>query len=344
MKVGIIGATGYGGLELVRFLHNHPEVEALNLFSSSEQDIQFSDKYSHLMNINDQPLLEIESDRLAEYDVLFTSTPSGVSSSLLPALIGKKPKLIDLSGDFRLKDLAAYEQWYKKTPAPADAVEQSVYGLTEWNTAAIADAQLIANPGCYPTAVLLSLLPLIKENLIDASHLIIDAKSGISGAGNKPSQMTHYSETNENTAIYKLHEHQHIPEIEQAIQMFANQSAPITFTTHLVPMTRGILATSYAPVNDGVTEADLVNALQETYVNHPFVRIIKETNKFGTNQVYGSNYCDIHVKVDPRTNRATIVSVIDNLVKGAAGQAIQNMNVQFNLNQTTGLSLVPLFI
>ncbi|WP_298472132.1 N-acetyl-gamma-glutamyl-phosphate reductase [uncultured Psychrobacillus sp.] len=344
MKVGIIGATGYGGLELVRFLHNHPEVEVVDLFSSSEQGIHFSDKYSHLMNIHDQPLLEIESDRLAEYDVLFTSTPSGVSSNLLPALIGKKPKLIDLSGDFRLKDLAAYEQWYKKSPAPADAVEQSVYGLTEWNTAAIAEAQLIANPGCYPTAVLLSLLPLIKENLIDVSHLIIDAKSGISGAGNKPSQMTHYSETNENTAIYKLHEHQHIPEIEQAIQMFTNQSAPITFTTHLVPMTRGILATSYAPVNDGVTEADLVNALQETYVNHPFVRIIKETNKFGTNQVYGSNYCDIHVKVDPRTNRATIVSVIDNLVKGAAGQAIQNMNVQFNLNQTTGLSLVPLFI
>ena len=344
MKVGIIGATGYGGLELVRFLHNHPEVEVVDLFSSSEQGIQFSDKYSHLMNIHDQPLLEIESDRLAEYDVLFTSTPSGVSSTLLPQLIGKKPKLIDLSGDFRLKDLAAYEQWYKKSPAPATAVEQSVYGLTEWNTPAIAEAQLIANPGCYPTAVLLSLLPLIKENLIDANHLIIDAKSGISGAGNKPSQMTHYSETNENTAIYKLHEHQHIPEIEQAIQMFANQSAPITFTTHLVPMTRGILATSYAPVNDGVTEADLVNALQETYVNDPFVRIIKETSKFGTNQVYGSNYCDIYVKVDPRTNRATIVSVIDNLVKGAAGQAIQNMNVQFNLNQTIGLSLVPLFI
>ncbi|MER2006241.1 MAG: N-acetyl-gamma-glutamyl-phosphate reductase [Psychrobacillus sp.] len=344
MKVGIIGATGYGGLELVRFLHNHPEVEALDLFSSSEQGIQFSDKYSYLMNIHDQPLLEIESDRLAEYDVLFTSTPSGVSSNLLPQLIGKKPKLIDLSGDFRLKDLSAYEQWYKKAPAPADAIEQSVYGLTEWNTPAIAEAQIIANPGCYPTAVLLSLLPLIKENLIDASHLVIDAKSGISGAGNKPSQMTHYSETNENTAIYKLHEHQHIPEIEQAIQMFAHQSAPITFTTHLVPMTRGILATSYAPVNDGVTEADLVNALQETYVNDPFVRIIKETSKFGTNQVYGSNYCDIYVKVDPRTNRATVVSVIDNLVKGAAGQAIQNMNVQFNLNQTTGLSLVPLFI
>lgn len=344
MKVGIIGATGYGGLELIRLLHNHPEIEKLELFTSSEEGMQFSHKYTHLLNIFDQPLLKIEVDRLIDYDVIFTSTPSGVSTEILPSLIGRGPKLIDLSGDFRLKNAAEYKQWYKKTPPPADAIDQSVYGLTEWNAEAIQHAPLIANPGCFPTAVLLSLLPLIKENLIDPTQLVIDAKSGISGAGNKPNQMTHFSETNENTAIYKLHQHQHIPEIEQAIQTFANHSAPITFTTHLVPMTRGILATSYAPVNEGITETDLINALHETYEKHPFVRIITETNKFGTNQVYGSNFCDIHVKVDPRTNRATIVSVIDNLVKGAAGQAIQNMNVQFNLDQTTGLTHVPLFI
>lgn len=344
MKAGIIGATGYGGLELIRLLHNHPEIERLDLFTSSDEGSVFSNKYTHLLHIHDEPLLKIEHDRLTDYDVLFTSTPSGVSTELLPPLIGKGPKLIDLSGDFRLKDAVEYEQWYKKMPAPAEAIEKSVYGLTEWNENAIAQAPLIANPGCYPTAVLLSLLPLIKENLIDATQLVIDAKSGISGAGNKPNQMTHYSETNENIAIYKLHQHQHIPEIEQAIQTFANQTSPITFTTHLVPMTRGILATSYAPVIEGVTEKQLTNVLQEAYANHPFVRIIKETNKFGTNQVYGSNFCDVHVKVDPRTNRATIVSVIDNLVKGAAGQAIQNMNVQFNLDQTTGLTHVPLFI
>ena len=344
MKVGIIGATGYGGLELIRLLYNHPRVDCMDLFTSSDEGMQFSNKYAHLLNIINQPLLKIEKDRLLEYDVLFTSTPSGVSTELLPSLIGAGPKLIDLSGDFRLKDAVEYEHWYKKRPAPIQAIEKSVYGLTEWNESAIQQAPLIANPGCYPTAVLLSLLPLIKENLIDATQLVIDAKSGISGAGNKPSQMTHYSETNENTAIYKLHQHQHIPEIEQAIQTFANQTTPITFTTHLVPMTRGILATSYAPVTEGVTEKQLTEALEETYANHPFVRIIKETNKFGTNQVYGSNFCDIHVKVDPRTNRATIVSVIDNLVKGAAGQAIQNMNVQFELDQTTGLTFVPLFI
>lgn len=344
MKIGIIGATGYGGLELIRLLHNHPEAEYIDLFTSSEEGIQFSNKYTHLMNIYDQPLLAIEPNRLTEYDVIFTSTPSGVSSEILPSLIGKGPKLIDLSGDFRLKNPMDYEQWYKKTPAPSEAIEKSVYGLTEWNEAAIRHSDLIANPGCYPTAVLLSLLPLLKDNLIDGANIIIDAKSGVSGAGNKPSQMTHFSETNENTAIYKIHQHQHIPEIEQAIHIFAGLASPITFTTHLVPMTRGILATSYASLKSNVTEQQLTNALKETYANHPFVRIIEQTDKFGTNQVYGSNFCDIHVKVDPRTNRATIVSVIDNLVKGAAGQAIQNMNVQFNLDQKTGLQQVPLFI
>jgi N-acetyl-gamma-glutamyl-phosphate reductase len=344
MKVGIIGASGYGGLELIRLLHNHPEVEQIELFTSSEEGTVFSHKYSHLMNIVDQPLQKIELERLAEFDVVFSSAPAGVASTLLPPLIGKGPKLIDLSGDFRLKDLSQYEQWYKKEPAPASAVEQSVYGLTEWNYDAIRQAQLIANPGCYPTAVLLSLLPLLKENTIDASQLIIDAKSGVSGAGNQPSQMTHFSETNENTAIYKLNQHQHIPEIEQAFASFAKEIPPITFSTHLVPMTRGILATSYAPVMEGVSEAHLIDCLKETYANHPFVRVLQEKDKFGTNQVYGSNYCDLLVKVDPRTNRATIVSVIDNLVKGAAGQAIQNMNVQFGLEEITGLSLVPAFI
>ena len=264
MKVGIVGATGYGGLELIRLLHNHPEVEQINLFTSSEEGTLFSNKFPHTTNLYDHPLQKIDYAQLIDFDVIFASTPAGVTSNLLPPLIGSRPKLIDLSGDFRLKDTAEYERWYKKTPAPAEAVEQSAYGLTEWNTEAIKKAQLIANPGCYPTAVLLSLLPLIKENLIDASSLIIDAKSGVSGAGNTPGPMTHFSETNENFSIYKIHEHQHIPEIEQGISQFANQQFPVTFTTHLVPMTRGIMATSYAPLNAGVTEEQLVNCLKET--------------------------------------------------------------------------------
>ncbi|WPK10578.1 N-acetyl-gamma-glutamyl-phosphate reductase [Lysinibacillus louembei] len=344
MKVGIIGATGYGGLELIRFLHNHQEVEKIELFTSSEEGAVFSAKFSHLVGIEDRPLQKIDDEALQHLDVVFASTPSGVTSRLLPSLLQKGPKLIDLSGDFRLKNLASYEQWYKKTPAPQEAVEQSVYGLSEWNEHNIAEAHLIANPGCYPTAVLLSILPLIKDNLIDPSFLVIDAKSGISGAGNKPSQASHFSEANENFSIYKINKHQHIPEIEQAIAMFANVETKISFNTHLVPMTRGILATSYAAVQPNVTQQQLIDCLQATYAKHPFVRVVEEASSIGTNRVKGSNYCDIYVQLDARTNRATIVGVIDNLVKGAAGQAIQNMNIQMNLPQTMGLQMVPLFI
>lgn len=344
MKAGIIGATGYGGLELLRFLHNHEEVEEIGLFTSSDEGTLFSDKFPHLTDIYNQPLLKLDDDALAEYDVVFASTPSGVSSTIFPSLVERGPKLIDLSGDFRLKNLASYETWYKKNPAPQEVVDRSVYGLTEWNEPAIEKADLIANPGCYPTAVLLSILPLIKHRLIDPSFLVIDAKSGISGAGNKPSQAAHFSEANESFSIYKINEHQHIPEIEQAISMFTDIETAITFNTHLVPMTRGILATSYAQVAEGVTQKQLVDCLTDTYKDHPFVRVIQEASAVGTNRVKGSNYCDIYVKLDERTNRATIIGVIDNLVKGAAGQAIQNMNVQFGLPQQTGLQLVPYFI
>lgn len=344
MKVGIIGATGYGGLELIRLLHNHPEVKEIDLFTSSEEGVIFSSKFSHLVQLYDQPLHKIEEERLLSCDVLFFSTPAGVTTSLLPPLLHKGPKLIDLAGDFRLKDPTLYEQWYKKQPATEELLNESVYGLTEWNYEAIRNASFIANPGCYPTAVLLSLLPLLKEQLIDSNHLFIDAKSGISGAGNTPSQLTHFSEANENLTIYKLHEHQHIPEIEQANHLFANVQSPITFTTHLIPMTRGIMTSSYAPIKEGVTEQQLYEALQTAYIHRPFVRVKDHLTTFSTKQVAGSNYCDIQVKVDERTNRATIVAVIDNLVKGAAGQAIQNMNVQCQFEETAGLNHVPFFL
>ncbi|MER1999654.1 MAG: N-acetyl-gamma-glutamyl-phosphate reductase [Lysinibacillus sp.] len=344
MKVGIIGATGYGGLELIRFLQQHKEVERIDLFTSSDEGAIFSTKFPHMGGLYEQPLEKIDYDVLADFDVVFASTPSGVSSKLFPPLLHKGPKLIDLSGDFRLKDLNSYEHWYKKEPAPKESVDASVYGLTEWNAEQVKTADLIANPGCYPTAVLLSLLPLIKHKLIDPSFLVIDAKSGVSGAGNKPSQGTHFSETNENFSIYKINEHQHIPEIEQAIEMFAGVKTTISFNTHLVPMTRGILATSYAKAESGVTQAALTKCLKETYANDPFVRVIEDAASIGTNRVKGSNFCDVYAKLDERTGRVTIVGVIDNLVKGAAGQAIQNMNVQMDFKQTTGLQVVPLFI
>lgn len=344
LKVGIVGASGYGGLELIRLLQNHPEIEQIDLFTSSEVGTIFSQKYPHLVNIHDQPMKAIEPEYISMLDTVFFSTPAGVTTNLLPPLVGAGAKLIDLSGDFRLKDQATFEQWYQKDAPPLKYLEKSVYGLPEWNKNEIADAEVIANPGCYPTAVLLSLLPLLKNKLLDGSQLIIDAKSGVSGAGNRPSQATHFSETNENFSIYKIHQHQHIPEIEQAMNIFADQPEPITFTTHLVPMTRGIMTTSYAKVNGQVTEEQLVNCLQETYKDSPFIRILTDVQKVSTKQVYGSNYCDIHVKVDSRTNQATIIAVIDNVVKGAAGQAIQNMNIQYGLDEKTGIDIIPLWI
>ncbi|WP_041123608.1 N-acetyl-gamma-glutamyl-phosphate reductase [Jeotgalibacillus alimentarius] len=343
MKVGIIGATGYGGLELIRLLHRHSGISSIDLFTSSEEGELFSHKYSYLMNIYDTPLHKIRIEHLAKMDVIFTSTPSGVTSKLLPPLIGKGPRIIDLSGDYRLsaKD---YTEWYGKDAAPETSLQKSVYGLTEWNRGAVKDAVMVANPGCYPTAVLLSLLPAVKNGLILTDSLIIDAKSGVSGAGNKPNQMTHFSETNESLSIYKVNKHQHIPEIETGLARFAEKTRPITFSTHLVPMTRGILAAAYAPLADGVTKKQLQECYEDSYRNETFVRVMPPGPKFSTNQVYGSNYCDLQVHVDPRTNRATIVSVIDNLVKGAAGQAIQNMNVQFGFKESEGLDLVPSYI
>ncbi|WP_342528122.1 N-acetyl-gamma-glutamyl-phosphate reductase [Chryseomicrobium sp. FSL W7-1435] len=344
MKIGIIGATGYGGLELIRILTNHPNVHEIHVFSSSEENIQISHKYTHLMNINEQPLQAIDSDVLAELDVVFTGTPAGVASQILPTLVGRGPKLIDLSGDFRIKDPAIYEAWYQKPAAPQAVVEQAVYGLPEWNRQKIEQATLIANPGCYPTATLLSLLPLVNEGLIDPAHLYTDAKSGVSGAGNKPSQLTHYSELNENFSIYKINSHQHIPEIEQTLETHTGKKPVLTFNTHLVPMTRGIMATSYAPLTVGTTNKHIQDALKSTYENEPFVRVFENKPVFSTKQVYGSNFCDIQVTVDPRTNRATIVGVIDNLMKGAAGQAVQNMNLMCGLDEKAGLNLVPLMI
>lgn len=344
MQVGIIGATGYGGLELLRFLYNHSEIEKIHLFSSSEDGVSFSNKYTHLRRIIDQPLQKIEPEALQKLDVIFTSTPSGVSSKLIPEVLTEHIKVIDLSGDFRIKNTEDYEKWYKLPSAPQPFIDKSVYGLTEWNRKEIKKANLIANPGCYPTAVLLSLLPLLHDDLIDSENLIIDAKSGISGAGNKPNANNHFCEANDSTAIYKINQHQHIPEIEQAMAMFAHKDSPITFSTHLVPMNRGIMATSYAKLKEGVLKEDLLQSLHNKYDQNSFIRIIEKTSKVSTSQVRGTNYCDIHINVDERTGRATIISVIDNLVKGAAGQAIQNMNVMFGLEETTGLTQIPIWI
>ncbi|GEK33587.1 N-acetyl-gamma-glutamyl-phosphate reductase [Kurthia sibirica] len=344
MKVGIIGATGYGGLELIRLLHSHQEVQTIQLFTSSEEGVSLSTKYPHLTKLYDAPLEKITKQAIEQLSIVFLGTPSGVSGQLIPNIYNENTIFIDLSGDLRLKNSADYEKWYGKKTAPEDLLAKSVYGLCSWNNDAIRSAKLIANPGCYPTAVLLSLLPLLKTNLISHEGLIIDAKSGVSGSGNKPSQLTHYAETTDATTVYKINKHQHIPEIEQAIKSCTGTVEPITFTTHLVPMVRGIITTSYAKLSPGVTAADLHKAFTDTYSDDPFIRFMPDVATLSTKQVKGTNFCDITFNVDDRTNRVTIVAVIDNLVKGAAGQAIQNMNLIMGFNEKAGLQAVPLFI
>ncbi|HEY9581711.1 MAG TPA: N-acetyl-gamma-glutamyl-phosphate reductase [Savagea sp.] len=344
MKIAIIGATGFGGAELIRLLHSHSKVEAIDVFTSSEVGELYSNKYPSMIQIYDQPLLEINYSKLAQYDVIFASTPAGVTSTLFEPLMDKEVVLIDLSGDYRLKNLEDYENWYGKKSAKQQYVDKAVYGLTEWAKANVKGATFISNPGCYPTAALLSTIPLYKEDLVIPGTCIIDAKSGVTGSGNSLVKSSHFCEANENISIYKMNKHQHIPEIEQGLKMFAGAEDTITFSTHLVPMMRGILSTTYINVKEGTTEDMIQRAFEEAYKDAPFVRLIEEAGMFGTNRVRGTNYCDIHWNLDERTNRLTVVAAIDNLVKGAAGQAIQNMNVLFGYDEMDGLDQIPLYM
>lgn len=344
MKAAIIGGTGYGSIELVRLINMHPYMEIGSVVSNSQAGFSFSDVYPHLSNIIVQPLETFNPDRLSEEnDIVFFATPSGVSSKLVPKLIEKGKKCIDLSGDFRLRNAKEYESWYKHSPADEKYLNQATYGLSEIYAEKIKTSNLIANPGCYPTASALGLLPILKTNLADYESIIIDAKSGVSGAGRGLSFTAHYAEINENLKAYKLGAHQHIPEIEQVIQDESGNPITITFTTHLVPMTRGIMCTIYVKLKENINTKEIHHIYSEFYKNKPFVRVRPEGTIPATKEVCGSNYCDIGLHVDPRTNRLTIVSVIDNLVKGAAGQAIQNVNIMNGWAEQTGLTDIPMY-
>lgn len=343
MKASIIGATGYGGAELIRLLHQHPEVQICSIHSTSRQGDIASDSYPHLQDVISLDFEDITVERIAETaDVVFTATPSGVSSRLVPKLMEADSKVIDLSGDFRLKNLESYESWYKKPASDQQWVDQAVYGLSEWNKSDIEHASLIANPGCYATAALLGLAPLIQKGWIDPASVIIDAKSGVSGAGRTASAAAHYPEMNDNFKIYKVNQHQHIPEIEQVMSGWNGQIQSITFSTHLVPMTRGIMATMYADVVQDISLEQLYTLYHSTYDDSFFVRL-REENFPGTKEVYGSNFCDIALAFDVRTNRVMVVSVIDNIMKGASGQAVQNMNIMFGMDEKTGIDLLPVY-
>lgn len=343
MKVAVIGTTGYGGVELLRILHRHP-VFRIQSIHSSRGEAPIWEEYPHLYEINQQTLQTIEPEEISEKcDLVFLATPSGVSSELAAQFAGLDIKVIDLSGDLRLKNQEDYVKWYKREPAPQAVIDKAVYGLSEWNREAIANAEWISNPGCYPTATLLGLAPVVKENVIDTKSIIVDAKSGTSGAGRKPTRMNIMAEMSENFKIYKVNEHQHIPEIEQQLLQWNKDIQPITFSTHLLPISRGIMATIYVQLQKEMSTAQLNELYQELYKDAPFVRIYPEGHYPSIKHVMGSNYCDIGLHLDERTGRLTIVSVIDNLMKGAAGQAVQNANIMYGLDEKAGIDFIPLY-
>lgn len=344
LKAAIIGGTGYGSIELVRLINKHPYLEVGSVVSNSQSGSSFSEIYPHLSDIADQPLEKLDVDELSEKnDIVFFATPSGVSSKLLPQLVDRGMKCIDLSGDFRLRSGDIYETWYKHSPAEDKYLQQATYGLSEIYAEEIKTANLIANPGCYPTATTLGLIPVLNTNLADEKSIIIDAKSGVSGAGRGLSLTAHYSEINENFKAYKLGKHQHIPEIEQVLTDEGGSPVSVTFSTHLVPMTRGIMCTMYVNLKEEISTQKVIDLYRQFYQESHFIRVRPEGNIPSTKEVAGSNYCDIGLQVDERTSRLTIISVIDNLVKGAAGQAIQNFNLMNGWDERLGLTDIPMY-
>lgn len=344
LRVAIVGSTGYGGVELIRLLQSHPKVVITSVISSSSAGAPIEEGFPHLTGVLMLNLDGVEPKEIAEKaDVVFTATPSGVSTKLVPQLLEVGLKVVDLSGDFRLKDGAVYEQWYKH-PAPDQAyLQKAVYGLCEVFGEQAAGVDFISNPGCYSTATLLGLIPALKAGWIKPDSIIIDAKSGVSGAGRGTSLTVHFSEINENFKAYKVNKHQHIPEIEQTLTEVLGEQVTVTFTTQLVPMTRGIMSTMYANLNGQYTEQDFVDLYRNYYEGRSFVRVRGAGVLPATKEVSGSNYCDIGFAPDPRTGRVTIVSVLDNVVKGAAGQAIQNLNLMMGWEETLGLGYTPVY-
>lgn len=343
MKISIIGATGYSGVELIRLLLAHPEAEIVSIYSNSQAGKTIQEVYPHLNTVFTEELEAIHIEKIQqEADVVFIATPSGISGKLVPQLMNGTLKIIDLSGDLRLETPELYAKWYNKETAAKEVLDQAVYGLTEWMGEKVKEATLIANPGCYPTATLLALLPLVNEGLIDEKSIIVDAKSGVSGAGRSLSLASHFCEVNESISAYKVAKHQHIPEIEQTLSRLTGKEVLVSFTPHLVPMNRGILATIYASLQAGVTEEQVAAAYSKAYEGKTFVRLRPGAHP-KTKEVTGSNFCDIAWHVDARTKRVVVLSTIDNVVKGAAGQAVQNMNLMFGLPEDTGLKFTPVY-
>ncbi|RGF12089.1 N-acetyl-gamma-glutamyl-phosphate reductase [Blautia sp. AM22-22LB] len=344
IKVGIIGATGYAGSELVRILLGHKDVEIKWYGSRSYIDKKYASIYQNFFQLVDANCMDDNMEVLADQvDVIFTATPQGLCASLVNEEILSKVKIIDLSADFRIKDVKVYEEWYKLEHKSPQFIEEAVYGLCELNREDVKKARLVANPGCYTTCSILTCYPLVKEGIIDPNTIIVDAKSGTSGAGRGAKVDNLFCEVNENMKAYGVATHRHTPEIEEQLGYACGEKITINFTPHLVPMNRGILATAYASLKKDVTYEEIKAIYDKYYADEKFVRVLKKDVCPQTKWVEGSNYVDVNFKIDPRTNRIIMMGAIDNLVKGAAGQAVQNMNLMFGLKESEGLELVPMF-
>ena len=347
IKVGIIGSTGYAGQELVRILLGHKDAEIVWYGSRSYIDKKYASVYRNLFELVDASCLDDNMEELSRRaDVIFTATPQGFLASALASGAGEeilgRTKIIDLSADYRIKDVAVYEKWYGIEHKSPGLIEEAVYGLCEVNRERIKKARLIANPGCYPTCSVLSIYPLAKEGYLDLSTLIIDAKSGTSGAGRGAKVDNLFCEVYENIKAYGVTTHRHTPEIEEQLSIAAGRPVTLSFTPHLVPMNRGILVTAYASLARKADYEELKAVYDRYYVGEKFVRVLEKNICPETRFVEGSNYVDVNFRIDERTNRVVMMGAMDNLVKGAAGQAVQNMNLIFGLPESEGLELVPM--
>lgn len=340
IRAGVVGGTGYTGVELLRILAQHPDVELSMITSRSEAGMPVAEMFPNLRGHVDLAFSVPDVDRLAECDVVFFATPNGVAMTQVPELLARGVKVIDLAADFRLQDTAEWQQWYGMPHACPDVLAEAVYGLPEVNREQIRGARLVANPGCYPTSVQLGFLPLLKAGLIDPASLIADSKSGVSGAGRKASVNHLLCESGENFNAYSVAGHRHLPEIRQGLLAGSGQQVGLTFVPHLTPMIRGIHATLYGQLND--VSADLQALFEKAYENEPFVDVMPAGAQPQTRSVKGSNMCRIAVHRPQGGHTVVVLSVIDNLVKGAAGQAVQNMNIMFDLPETAGLVSVAI--
>lgn len=341
-RVTILGASGYTGIELIRLLYRHPNIIINHATASKYAGREISDVFPHLTNAVNIKLEQLDPSIIpSDTDIVFAALPHGASGKVIQEIHKNDIKIIDLGADFRLNK-QNYNKWYGDHPCE-ELLDSAVYGLTELNREKISTAKLIANPGCYPTSSILPLAPLLESKVIENDNIIIDSKSGVTGAGRSPSQDTHFSEVNEGFKAYKIGEHRHRPEIEQQLSELTEIPVDVSFTPHLIPIDRGILSTIYVKMSDKYSTKDMIEILKNFYNNSKFIRIYPEGKYPNTSYVRGSNFCDIGIRANPENKTAVIVSAIDNLVKGASGQAIQNMNIMLDLPEQTGIEFLPLY-